>query len=181
MSYIEKVKLRFLDGNLNKPEELYEDLIADMQKEKEKHVIPWLKENVRGDTIADIGGGNGYLIKDLDFNRKVVMDKRKFGQFDDITYYRGDILYDFGIYSFMNDCVVLSEVLHLFSNDMIWDIIYRLHPKRLIIIENTYDDFLDLRLRMWTSGKCIDSTFISNMVNCVPRTVGNHLIWDVVS
>ena len=178
-NYIEKIKQRFLSNNFSKPEELYDDLMDYMQIEKDKEVIPWLKRNIAGESIVDIGGGNGYLIKDIDSSYKVVIDKREFNKFEGINYIVEDIADIIDSYTFPNDCVILSEFLHLFSCTIINKIINSIVCKRLIIIENKYDNFLDLRLRLWTPGKCINQDYITSLVNCKPSIVGDFLIWDI--
>lgn len=171
--YIELIKQRIIAGDLSKPEELYPMLMEKMCKDKTKDVIPWLQE-FRGNTILDVGGGSGYLIKDMNYIDKFVIDKRTFKELQGITYcqdlYIGQ---EFG-----QDMTIMSEFLHLFDYDRIQDYI-NMVAGPLIIIENKYDDFLDLRLRMWSSGKCLDPNIMTSIIGTKPIDLGDFIAWVI--
>lgn len=171
--YIELIKQRILKGDLSKPEELYPLLMAKMEQDKSKDVIPWLQQ-FSGDTLLDVGGGNGYLIKDMNFKNKFVMDKRVFDQFDNICYiqelYKGQ--------DYNQDLTIMSEFLHLFDYDTIETYVSMVKGK-LIIIENKFDDFLDLRLRMWSNGRCLDEDIMTSIVGHPPIDLGEFIAWEI--
>jgi len=170
-NYVELIKQRFLSGNLSKPEELYDMLLVKMQKDKQETVIPWLAQ-FKGEHVLDIGGADGYLIKDMNFNTKTVLDKRSFTKLDGIDY----IYEKYQDQDYNQDLVIMSEFLHLFTYREIEKFVDNIKCNT-IIIENKYDDFLDLRLRMWSGGRCLDPQIMSDILMCKPIDLGEYLAW----
>jgi len=179
--YVEEVKKRILNGNLEKPECLYPLLIKELDEEKRNEVIPWLKSNTSGHSVVDLGGGSGEMIKDLDFKTKVVIDKRIFNWQKGVVYVTDDFTSKNKDYTLYKDLTIISEVLHLLSHEARVDLLGRINSDELIVIENKWDDFLDLRLRLWSEGgSCLKSEYISELLGSVPvASTSKHLIWRI--
>jgi len=177
MSYVEEVKLRILSGDLSKPDELYPMLVEEIhnsKKEVKDYLHKYLSTLDNGYSILDVGGANGDMISSLK-GRKAVIDKRKpTHKYPDIVYYQRKYVDDD---SRDMDYVVFSEFLHLFSIPDIMEILGNCKAKNIVVIENNFDDFLDLRLRLWSKGRCIEPSVISHILGVLPEEKDHYLIW----
>lgn len=176
MSYNEKIKLRILNGDLSKPDDLYPELIDEIAKKKD--IIPQIINNrflgVDIESAVDIGGGRGDLINKIDARIKTVVDKREFACHPGIGY----IIDEYRtMYTDNTDIAIYSEFLHLFDDDIIDEIISTCRARYIIIIENVFDDFLDLRLRLWSGGRCIDPEMITKKLDVAPFQVNDYYVW----
>ena len=170
-SYTEQIKQRIINGDLSKPDILYPALIREMKEAKQKHVMPFL-ENFSGDTVLDVGGADGYLIKDMNFVNKFVIDKRDFARHQGISYINE---YYIG-QDYKQDLTIMSEFLHVFSYEDIEEYIEMVKGP-LLIIENKYDDFLDLRLRMWSKGRCLSETKMDELIGGDKYDLEEYIAW----
>ena len=181
--YKEQIKLRIIAKNLDKPEELYPLLIEALAEEKDllaSFLNTCIKHNRLGKdpyTVLDVGGGNGDLVYQLDIDNKYVVDKRSFDSFKQ----HSGVRYLLDPYSEQHsrntDVVIMCEFLHLFNEKQITEMLIECKAKFLVVIENVPDDFLDLRLRLWSHGACIDPLFMNALLGLTPYTVNNHYVW----
>lgn len=182
-NYVEKIKQRFLAGDLSKPEELYPELIKELAEKK--HAVAnfinsailsgWLGDEPY--TMIDVGGGDGALATLIDIKCKYVIDKRRFdrlGKYDNVRYIIHEYIPE---HSLDVDVAIFSEFFHLFSDDSIATMISECKAKYIIVVENVPDDFLDLRLRLWSNGKCIEPSIISKMLDTEPSIVNDYFVW----
>jgi len=178
MEYEEQVKLRMLKGDLSKPEDLYPLLIKQLSARK-KVVKTFLKAYLKGldinQSILDVGGAAGHMVEGLDIKTKVVIDKRVFQPLDGISYLNG-VYMDFMSKGY--EVVLFSEFLHLFSDEDIEGFLENCKAKKaIVVIENQFDDFLDLRLRLWSNGRCLENNYISKILKTEPSTMDGYNIW----
>jgi len=179
-NYAEEVKKRIINGDLSKPECLYDLLIKELDEEKSKEVIPWLKNNLSGKSVVDLGGGSGWMIEGLDYENKTVVDKRKFDTFDNVRYVNANITSPAYNYTLNTCTTIISEVLHLLMPHSILSLLESIKSDELIVIENKWDDFLDLRLRLWSDGSCLRPEYMSELLGAEPvASTTNHLIWRI--
>ena len=152
---------------MEKPDDLYPFLVEELASLKQP-IINFLKasftSDIMCDSVVDVGGAKGTIIKDLPVKNKYVVDKRDFGQHPNINYIHEEYRADHS----NKDAAIFSEFLHLFSDGDIRTIIQECQSKYMIVIENQYDDFLDLRLRLWTGGRCLPREFLSDLFNMNP-------------
>ena len=176
MSYTEKIKQRMIAGNFSKPDELYPELINEIAEKKDAIVtlINSLFNQSDIDSVVDVGGGRGDLLVNLASRIKTVVDKREFIPHYGIEYiieeYRPEHTAD-------TDLAIYSEFLHLFDEEEIKKIIDECQAKRIVVIENKYDDFLDLRLRLWSNGRCIEPEYITRLMGTAPFIVNDYNVW----
>ena len=176
--YEELIKQQLLKGDLSKPDHLYGLLISELAEKKEK-VIEHLISSVYGYSILDIGGGSGLMIAELDFDSKTVVDKRRFAELANIGYIHEEYDVEKHISGSNHSHVLFSEFLHLFPIEDIQKILSndQLKDKTVIVIEPEYDDFLDLRLRLWSGGRCVKTRDINQCMGTIPVTVAGYNIW----
>ncbi|RKY42313.1 MAG: hypothetical protein DRP85_03240 [Candidatus Makaraimicrobium thalassicum] len=177
MSYNEKVKQRILDGDLSKPTELYPLLIDELARDKVEVVkfinIQMKLKNYVACSILDVGGANGRMVSGIDIPVKIVIDKRAFDQLPGVSYIHQEYGHDLSV----ADVTMFSEFLHLFSLENIEKFIKKCQSRYIIVVENKYDDFLDLRLRLWSGGACIPEGFLNELTGTKPYYVNGYGVW----
>jgi len=184
-NYVELTKARILAGNLDKPEHLYGMLMVELKEEKANRVIPWIHKYLidnRVGAVLDIGGGSGDMITGITGSTPVlkeVLDKRSFKVHEDVHYLQDECSPSSVSQKAKREVVIYSDFLHLFSDNDIKEFIANAQCKTLIIVEHVWDDYLDLRLRLWSNGRCIKPEFITSITGVKPVLVGSHYIWVV--
>ncbi len=178
--YVEKVKQRILSGDLSKPEELYPLLVKELGEKKEavaNFINSLLAMKELGDepyVVIDIGGASGGLVSQLNVPVKYVVDKREFDRIEGVRYLNGEYRHD---QTAGTDIAIYSEFLHLFKDEDIAEIITECKSKYVVVIENVPDDFLDLRLRLWSEGRVLNPEFMNKLMGISPSIVNNYFIW----
>jgi len=182
MSYKELVKKRIISGDTSRPDDLYPLLLKELRKEKEIYVLPFIRYLLKGSQfdhdkgVLDVGGHDGFLIHGAEFEGLVVVDKKVSVKYDDVEYH--EELFNPGDLKGC-DTIIFSDVLHTMTDEKIEYILNYVNvwSRNIIVIEEKYDDFLDLRLRIYGAGKCINEGLISKCLGCDSVPVGNHNIW----
>ena len=114
------------------------------------------------------------MLKYINVPNKTVVDKRDFDIEDSNIKLVNEEYRD---YHSDADIAIYSEFLHLFSFDDIRDIILNCQAKHIVIVENMFDDFLDLRLRLWSGGRCINPSDITMQLGVPHYEVSKYNVW----
>jgi len=175
--YTELVKQRIISGDLSKPDDLYPLLVKEIATKKDM-IARYLAAKYTGSiSVIDVGGASGSMMQHMMVYQKTVVDKRQFDPLPYTSYINEPYeSYMTGGY----DIAIYSEFLHLFSQDEVISILDNCKAKKIIVIENVPDDFLDLRLRLWSEGggRCIEPSVITKALGVAPAIINDYYVWE---